>query len=405
MGRPRKVRKTGRRPSPGRLGPNVRALWTVEHGWRYRADVMVDGQRLYGPSRAEQQEAATDAREMRQRGKDLAKTKDLLTVEDAMKLVLEQGERLGASEGTLRFYREAFAPIWRHFGGATPLHEVDAHGIEGFRAERLSTIVRRCRCTEKELECKHKGRPVTNKRVEKELTALGRIFSVAIRAKRLPPPNPVLEIERARQKPTEAPFYTAEDMAEILATLRGADTCPSARWFHDVVALLFLSGLRLGELAHLRASHVDLQRSILQVPAEGKTGERLIPLSTPLRTVLERMVAGQPADAFLLPGATPDQRAGNVKSNVFPRYRARLPERLRRGFNAHTLRHSFKSHLEEAGTPRAHSDALTGHGPRSVADRYRHASLLQLRQRMAEAFDPTAKQLLEASGKTRSAAS
>lgn len=327
---------------------------------------MVDGDRLYGPSRANADEASADVRGMRERGRKLAAVDELVDLEEGMRLALQQGERLGASQGTLRFYREAFKPLWRHFGGKAPLHAIDLAAIDAYRQARLAAVVLRCRCKDKNVPCSHEGRRVTNRRVEKELTALGRIFSVAIRAKRFPGQNPVRDVERARIKPTEAPFYTADDVSELVAALRATTSCPSATWFADVVALLFLSGLRLGELSHLRSQDADFQRGLLSVPAEGKTGARLVPFSKPLRAVLKRLLHGKSSDSYLLPGPSAEKRAMNLKSNVFPRFRKRLPERLKRGFFAHALRHSFKSHLENQGVPRAHSDALTGHGPARV---------------------------------------
>ena len=394
------------RPPKAPKGCQVR--WTKAFGWRFRAVLRLAGTTLPpGSWRASKDEAAQDFLDMKKRAEQVADTPVLLNFEEGLRLFIERATERGfmpqvvkpCRPTTLKFYREISRTLFKRVGGDTLLQNVDATAITNYLNNRAAEEILRCKCAEKKKTCTHTPMRVGPDRLNKERLVWRLIFKAAIEANKHPGPNPVDRVDRRNDPPTEAQHYDLAQIAEMLAIIREHfDTCPSARRFHDTLALLFLAGLRGGELALGQPGYIDLRRGTFRVHEDGKTGTRTIPLRTPHIIVLRRMLGGLGKDDFILPGATHEQRAGNLKSNDFRRWKSKMPENLRDGFHAHTFRHSFETHLLESGVPEHHVRALMGHADRSITDRYAHATPQALRHSMAKAFDHVVETLLGATG-------
>ncbi len=113
--------------------------------------------------------------------------------------------------------------------------------------------------------------------------------------------------------------------------------------------LVYLYGLRVGEVALLARGDVDLDRSRIVVKRlkGGAWAER--PLFSWARELLEahvRELRGVRPDAPLFPGNGGPLRKRQIQS-LFARYRDRAG--LPRSVTAHALRHSIATHLLDAG--------------------------------------------------------
>ena len=373
--------------------------WRAKLGWGFRAKRMIEGKTHWGEIRNSKDEARRDWIDLGDRAAAVESVEEILTFEAAIELMLAETKSVQRSPATLRQYKERLAHVWRHFHNI-PLHEITRQRVEHYRDTRLKTPthVKSCACKRRRQICEHKGRIAyaSASTVNKELQALNRVFQVAIDKDRLPGQNPMLKVTRLKTKRKEAHHYPASEVVEILAVIRDcSERCRSAAQFHDEVAVLFTSGMRVGELGHLRVKNVDLRRGVLNVPEEGKTGWRAIPMPDggPLLAVLSRMVEGLSPDDYVL-GKPPELSVPDLKRNRFTRWSERLPKHLRRGFHAHTFRHSFVSQLGATEIPEHRMRKLAGHEPKSVSQGYMHATELQLRRDMARAFDHLTKDLL-----------
>jgi site-specific recombinase XerD len=138
-------------------------------------------------------------------------------------------------------------------------------------------------------------------------------------------------------------------------------------------------GLRLGELLHLQVAAIDSARMVLHV-RQGKGGkDRLVPLSVRLLEDLRAYWRLCRPRTWLFPGQKPDQplSRGNVQRN-FRRTarRAGISKRC----SMHTLRHSYATHLLEAGVDLLTLKALLGHRSLQTTAHYLHVSTQRLRQ-------------------------
>jgi site-specific recombinase XerD len=140
-----------------------------------------------------------------------------------------------------------------------------------------------------------------------------------------------------------------------------------------ILMLAYGAGLRVGEVAQLRLSDIDRERHVIHVRQGKGKKDRYTMLSPALAEMLDRYLwAAQPVD-LLFTTRSPDRPI--TRSTVL-RYciAARQAAGLDKQISPHTLRHSFATHLLEAGTDLRVIQVLLGHAsPRTTAI-YTHVS-------------------------------
>lgn len=175
--------------------------------------------------------------------------------------------------------------------------------------------------------------------------------------------------KRPRQLPT---VLSPEEMVRLLAAaLPGRD--------RTLLELAYGCGLRLQELVGLNLADIDSARMVLHI-REGKgQKERLVPLSPRLLALLrDYWRACRPA-TWLFPGVKPQTAlTGGAVQRICKRTarRAGLTKRI----HPHTLRHSFATHLLEAGVDLLSVQALLGHSHFNTTAKYLHISMRRLHQ-------------------------
>jgi integrase/recombinase XerC len=146
---------------------------------------------------------------------------------------------------------------------------------------------------------------------------------------------------------------------------------------------LYSTGARVSEAAGLRERDVDLLSGVVKVRGKGRK-ERLCPLGGPacraLRAMLESGQAlwggGREIPVFRnLHGAVLTTRSMErlMKQHL-------LAAGLKREFSPHALRHSFATHLLDAGADLRSVQELLGHASLSTTQIYTHVSVERLRK-------------------------
>jgi integrase/recombinase XerC len=180
-------------------------------------------------------------------------------------------------------------------------------------------------------------------------------------------------LDRSR---TEALFAGVEDRAASgdLAAVRDL----------AMLELFYSSGLRLSELAGLDVGDLDLLADQVKVRGKGRK-ERLVPVGTRAVRALRQYLEGREA---VVSGNGADRRAVFVSlrgRRLAPRSIQRLVHRMfdgigGDGLRVHSLRHTFATHLLDAGADLRAVQELLGHASLSTTQIYTHTSVERLKQ-------------------------
>ena len=175
------------------------------------------------------------------------------------------------------------------------------------------------------------------------------------------------------KRPKTLPSVLAPD--EVLRLL---DAAPPGR-DRVLLQVAYGCGLRLNELLHLRVADIDSARMVLHVRQGKGAKDRLVPLSLRLLEELRAYWRLCRPRTWLFPGQTAD---GTMTSSNVQRRFGRLVRRvgLTKRCSMHTLRHSYATHLLEAGVDVLTLKALLGHASLQTTARYLHVSTRRLHQ-------------------------
>jgi len=154
-----------------------------------------------------------------------------------------------------------------------------------------------------------------------------------------------------------------------------------------ILELLYSTGMRINELATLPEERVDLLSGVARIRGKGKK-ERLCPLGSPaIRTLMKNLELRE--NVWLLEGKKDARSPVFLNKNggaISPRSIERLMKKyvLFSGLNAeltpHSLRHSFATHLLDAGADLRSVQELLGHASLSTTQIYTHVSVERLKE-------------------------
>ncbi|UKO99384.1 site-specific integrase [Nostoc sp. UHCC 0870] len=187
-----------------------------------------------------------------------------------------------------------------------------------------------------------------------------------------------LEVKVA-QTPRAKPFTRAE-VKQILNYLQESQHYSH---YHDLICLLFNTGLRTSEAIGLQWKHVDLEKGELHIyeslgRSKGsssvrerkttKTGKyRIVPINdTVLRMLQERPKKGQEELLFPSPTGLPIDDH-NLSQRCWRNTLKALGIAHRPLYNT---RHTFVSHCVDSGLTVAEVSSITGHNPKILLDHY-----------------------------------
>lgn len=188
-----------------------------------------------------------------------------------------------------------------------------------------------------------------------------------------------------------------EEMSKLLDT---PDTSSAlGRRDKAILELFYASGLRLSELVGLDLDDVNLSGRVVRVLGKGRK-ERIVPFNSTAANALRACLPDREAlrtgsDPRRVTVTRPGKRLGMrpPREPLFLNYQGgRLSTRsvdklvrryvrecsTRFGISPHALRHSFATHLLEAGADLRAIQELLGHARLSTTQRYTHVNAAQL---------------------------
>jgi integrase/recombinase XerC len=177
-------------------------------------------------------------------------------------------------------------------------------------------------------------------------------------------------------------FLSAADIDKLLAAPEGDD--PLSLRDKAILETLYSAGLRVGELAGLNLDDLDLDSGTIIARGKGKK-ERLALLGIPAKKAIQHWLACREA---LTPKARKqsavflNHRGGRLTvrsvGRLLEKYLAKVG--LDPRTSPHTIRHSFATHLLDAGADIRSVQELLGHSNLTTTQIYTHVSTQRLQE-------------------------
>jgi site-specific recombinase XerD len=183
-------------------------------------------------------------------------------------------------------------------------------------------------------------------------------------AKTLGRPDVVAFLSWPRDKPKLPVVLSAEAVAKLLGALESTK-------FRVLFTTMYGAGLRITEVCQIKTQDIDAQRGVIHVVGKGGK-ERLAKLSPRLLTILRAYWAEERPPApwlFASKNGTPVHSNTARASFKLAAAAAGIDKKI----STHVLRHSFATHLLEAGTDLRILQVMLGHD--SLASTTRYASV------------------------------
>ncbi|MFZ5596326.1 MAG: tyrosine recombinase XerC [Bacillota bacterium] len=194
--------------------------------------------------------------------------------------------------------------------------------------------------------------------------------------------NPLKAVSSLKPEKRLPGFLFREECA-LLVESPGAES-PLGLRDRALLEVLYASGVRVGELVGLDLDHIDLGRGEILVTGKGAR-ERIAPLGS---------YAVEALEAYLNAGRPQLQRKNSQRAVFLNFMGGRLTDRGIRGIirkyaslsglqsniSPHTMRHSFATHMLDAGADLRSVQEMLGHKNLSTTQIYTHLTRERLRQ-------------------------
>jgi integrase/recombinase XerC len=145
-----------------------------------------------------------------------------------------------------------------------------------------------------------------------------------------------------------------------------------------ILELLYSSGLRVSELVGLNGDRLDLELGIVKVMGKGRK-ERIVPVGRKAMEALKTYLKGRGHLEVNAPVFV-NTRGGRLTSRSIGRLVKKYTRHsgVFRKISPHSLRHTFATHLLDAGADIREIQEMLGHASLSTTQRYTHMSLGKL---------------------------
>ena len=216
--------------------------------------------------------------------------------------------------------------------------------------------------------------------IGRKLAALRAFFKYLVRES-LITKNPA-ELVSTPKKEKRIPFHLNIDEVTALVESPRENDILSLR-DRAILETLYSCGIRVSELTGLDVGGVDLEEGLVRVMGKGGK-ERVVPVGRHARqAIIAYLLArSEPSarDPFLL-----NARGGRLTSRSVARIVDKYILKLAtvKKISPHTLRHTFATHMLEAGADLRAIQELLGHASLSTTQKYTHVSI----DRLMEVYD------------------
>ena len=324
--------------------------WTAAKAYDHLRELKENSRIGQGPqSLAEKREIERQRKEAEKAALEQAE-KENITFSYYFEKVYSPTSKLGKKDNTTRKETEHFNKWIKPVIGNMPFKEIKPFAIEKIKKNILAA----------------KKAPRTLQYV---FATIRQTWNMAKRDGLVAGDSPTKQVKVPKIDNKRIRFLNHAEADALLQTLQEKD-----RTTHDLTLLSLHTGLRMGEMAKLKWSHIDLDRSIISVMDPKGIAGRAAFMTDQVKSMFAVMKCQEPNDYVFT------RRDGQPLSDM-PRIFFEVVQNLdfnkgitdrRQKVVAHTLRHTFASWHIEAGTDLYTLKGLMGHSVIAMTERYSH---------------------------------
>jgi site-specific recombinase XerD len=168
------------------------------------------------------------------------------------------------------------------------------------------------------------------------------------------------------KKPMKLPVVMAEE--EVVALINKTENLKH----RALLMTSYAAGLRVSEVINLKPGNIDSKRMMILIEeAKGKK-DRMVPLSPMLLITLREYYREYRPKTYLFEGATGGKYSTRSLQKILAQ--SKIKAGIRKKGSIHTLRHSYATHLLEAGTDIRYIQSFLGHNDLKTTMRYTHVT-------------------------------
>lgn len=226
-------------------------------------------------------------------------------------------------------------------------------------------------------------RKLSRSSIARHLSALRSFFKYLMREGAVDA-NPARTVATPRrEKPLPAVMQPA-DVTMLLEQPAGDDVLVVRD--RAFLELMYASGLRISELVGIDLDDIELRARLVKVHGKGSK-ERIVPFGSKTETAIRAWLAvreARPDEQALFVNYRGERITARSVRRLFDRYVRNAA--LKSGISPHTMRHSFATHLLNAGADLRSIQELLGHASLSTTQKYTHLNDWQLIEVYRKAF-------------------
>jgi integrase/recombinase XerC len=223
--------------------------------------------------------------------------------------------------------------------------------------------------------------------VNRKISSLRAFYRYLIRAGKTKN-NPAGIVQTAKTEKYIPTFLSVDEIFDLL-NVQSDGSLLNLRNM-AMLELFYSSGLRLSELAGLDVVDLDLDQSLVKVRGKGRK-ERIVPIGEPARKAIRKYLEitdGQKKSSGQDKLKKPlflNARGGRITGRSIARIVDEVTSKsgIGRKISPHALRHSFATHLLNAGADLRSIQELLGHESLSTTQKYTAVNI----NRMMEIYD------------------
>ncbi|MGZ3515136.1 MAG: tyrosine recombinase XerC [Thermodesulfobacteriota bacterium] len=219
--------------------------------------------------------------------------------------------------------------------------------------------------------------------IARKISTLRSFFKYMVREQVIPS-NPAKGVSTPKVEKTLPSTLTVDEAFRLMESPTTISEKPSEgskeKGLRDraILELLYSSGLRVSELVGLNSNQLDLDLGIVRVMGKGRK-ERIVPVGVKAIEALEAYLEKR----GMLEGEEPifvNSLGGRLTARSVGRLMKRYTRHsgIFRKVSPHSLRHTFATHLLDAGADIREIQEMLGHSSLSTTQRYTHVSMGKL---------------------------